>query len=645
MASSQSSLNPDDLIIWGGKYIRNINRFSKRNKNRNHIGATIGDQIGELFMQTITPISPEKAETLSGLFEQRCFSTPDKPAYRYFDRQLQSWCRYTWKESQHEVGRWQGILQDCHLQSGDRIGIMLNNCPEWVFMEQAALALGMVIVPMYTNDRPANVAYILEDSNVKVLLVSDPQQLSALNEIDSTLNKLNAILVLNGDNIKSSLTNIRWVEMLNFTHTAYKNTQLDADSLATVVYTSGTTGRPKGVMLSHKNILHNTWAAVSAVPCHNNDCFLSFLPLSHMFERTAGYYIPMMGGAEIAYARSIDELGEDLITVKPTVLVTVPRIFERVYEKISIQLQQKSAFARFLFTQTVEIGWKRFEYQQKRRPWSPDMLFWPILNQLVAKKVMAKLGGQMRLAISGGAPLSNEIAKFFIGLGLTITQGYGLTECSPVISTNQLDNNDPFSVGQILPGIQAKTSPEGELMVRSDCIMMGYLNHPDATAAMIDNEGWLHTGDKAEIVNEHLYITGRLKEILVLSNGEKVPPTELEMAICNDPLFEQALVVGEAQPFLSAIVVLNQQEWPKLAEHFSIDGSINQGIKNQRVKTYVIERIKKLLKSFPGYEQIRKVQLEINPWTIDNGLLTPTMKLRRNKLVKHFDHNIHDFYV
>jgi len=595
-------------------------------------------------MQTMSPIKPEMAKTLSGLFYQRCKADPNTIAYHYYDNNQQSWQSYTWQESLQEVAKWQKVLNSYNLRPGERIGIMLNNCPQWVFMEQAALGLELVVVPMYTNDRAENVAYILSDAKVKVLLMEGNKQLEQLAEINTQLNQLVAILLLESAS-PSQAANVHSIDSLLPNKADFQNTAQSGDALATIVYTSGTTGRPKGVMLSHGNILKNTWAAVSAVPCYKGDRFLSFLPLSHMFERTAGYYIPMMGGAEIAYARSIEALGEDLQLMKPTVLVTVPRIFERVYEKIAMQLEQKSPFARFLFKQTVEIGWKRFLYQQNRTGWFFSLIFWPILNLLVAKKVMAKLGGNMRLAISGGAPLSNEIAKFFIGLGLTITQGYGLTESSPVISTNKLDDNDPFSVGQILPGIETKFSDDGELLVHSDYVMQGYLNHPEATAKVIDNDGWLHTGDKAQIVNDHLYITGRVKEILVLSNGEKVPPTELEMAICNDPLFEQALVVGEAKPFLSAIVVLNSQEWPRIAETIEINTPVNSALKSQRLKKYVINRIKSLLHAFPGYEQIQKVKIELNPWTIDNGFLTPTMKLRRNKLLEHFNRSIDDFYI
>ncbi|MCU7939663.1 MAG: AMP-binding protein [gamma proteobacterium symbiont of Bathyaustriella thionipta] len=398
-------------------------------------------------------------------------------------------------------------------------------------------------------------------------------------------------------------------------------------------------------MLSHRNILYDTWASISAVPCRSDDKFLSFLPLSHMFERTAGYYIPMMSGAEIAYARSIELLAADLQTVKPSVLVTVPRIFERVHQKITSQLNDKPAIAQKLFNLTIDIGWKRFLFHQHKQNWFPGLLLWPLLNIIVAQKVMNKLGGNLRLAISGGAPLSNHIAQFFIGLGLTITQGYGMTEAGPVISTNKLDNNDPFSVGQILPGIQIKLSSSGELLVKAANVMKGYWKNKQATEKIIDSEGWLHTGDKAEYKNNHLYITGRVKEILVLSNGQKVPPANLEMAICSDPVFEQAIVIGEARPFLSAIIVINEDMWPELADEAHINSKDQGALENNKIRKIVTQKLSSLLASFPGYEQIYRVKLVLKPWTINNGMLTPTMKIKRNTILQYFSGDIEDLYA
>ncbi|OAD22926.1 long-chain-fatty-acid--CoA ligase, partial [Candidatus Thiomargarita nelsonii] len=375
------------------------------------------------------------------------------------------------------------------------------------------------------------------------------------------------------------------------------------DNLASIVYTSGTTGRPKGVMLSHSNMLRNAQAAASCMNFNHHDLFLSFLPLSHTLERTDGYYLPMVVGATVAYARSIPQLAMDLTTLSPTALISVPRIYEQVYAKIQNQLEKKSALAQKLFTLTVEVGWRRFEYRQGRATWHPRLLLWPLLRRLVATPVLDKLGGRMRVAISGGAALSPAIAKLFIGLGLNLLQGYGLTETSPVISVNRPDDNVPESIGTILPGVEVKVDDNGELLTKGPYVMLGYWKNPSATQETIDEAGWLHTGDKARQDEQgHLYITGRIKEIIVMGNGEKVPPADMEMMICTDPLFDQVMIVGEAKPFLSALLVLNAEYWQAFAKDLNAET-----LQEKAVHQAILKRLNKHLKDFPGYAQIRRV--------------------------------------
>jgi long-chain acyl-CoA synthetase len=416
------------------------------------------------------------------------------------------------------------------------------------------------------------------------------------------------------------------------------------DKLATIVYTSGTTGRPKGVMLSHDNILNNAYASQKLCAIYLEDLFLSFLPLSHTFERTIGYYLPMMAGASVAYNRSIPELADDLLIVRPTILISVPRIFERVYNKIYAQLQEKPPAARKLFEMTVKIGWARFERAQGRGNWNPSMLLWPLLERLVAGKIMAKLGGRMRIAVCGGAPLSEGVARLFVGLGLRLLQGYGLTETSPVIAANPPDDNQPASVGVPLPGVEVKVGENQELLVRGHGIMLGYWDNPKATAEMIDDEGWLHTGDKVRIEDNHIYITGRLKEILVLATGEKVPPADMEMAIAMDPLFEQVMVVGDNRPYLSALVVLNQEMWAEEAKRLGVVADDPEVLNDSHVGAAMLERLVGRITAFPGYAQIRHVTCLRYPWTIDEGLITPTMKLRRRRILERFSNVIDEMY-
>jgi long-chain acyl-CoA synthetase len=297
-----------------------------------------------------------------------------------------------------------------------------------------------------------------------------------------------------------------------------------------------------------------------------------------------------------------------------------------------------------LFEAAVDVGWQRFLCQQGRAKWTPRMLLWPLLNKLVAQKIMEKLGGRMRMAVSGGAPMSVDIARTFIGLGLTITQGYGMTELSPVVSVNRLEDNEPGSVGQPLPGVEVKLGNQDELLVRSPGMMLGYWNNPEATRDIIDEDGWLHTGDVARIDREHVYITGRLKEIIVLSNGEKIPPADMELAISTDPLFEQVMIIGEGKPFLCALVVLDHENWRALAEKLSVDPENEENLQDPKVQHEILERIKVKLAPFPGYAKVFRVVATIEPWTVDAGLITPTLKLKRNCLVEQYEDVIMEMY-
>jgi long-chain acyl-CoA synthetase len=416
--------------------------------------------------------------------------------------------------------------------------------------------------------------------------------------------------------------------------------------LASIVYTSGTTGRPKGVMLSHENLLCNAFYASQCADFGPHEVFLSFLPLSHTLERTGGYYLPMLLGAEVAYARSVTQLAQDLQEIRPTVLISVPRIYERFYRRIQDGLEKQGRLPGQLFGLAVRVGWRHFEHSQGRAGWHPELLLWPLLRKRVAARVTERLGGRLRLAISGGAALSPEIARVFIGLGVPIYQGYGLTEASPVVSSNRPGSNLPSSIGPPLPGIEMKISEDGELLTRSRCVMRGYWKNAEATRAIIDAEGWLHTGDKASVdASGHFSIVGRVKDIIVLSNGEKVPPTDIESAILLDPLFEQAMVVGEGKPFLAALVVLNEEHWREFAASLAVDPGNPAILRDPKVTKALLRRIVAHLRHFPGYAQIRRLHAELKPWTVDAGLLTPTLKLKRDQVLDRYRAEVEAMYA
>jgi long-chain acyl-CoA synthetase len=293
----------------------------------------------------------------------------------------------------------------------------------------------------------------------------------------------------------------------------------------------------------------------------------------------------------------------------------------------------------------VDTGWSKFLYEQGSAGWKPQILLWPWLEKLVAAKVLEKLGGRMRIAICGGAALSEEVARLFIGLGLTLVQGYGLTESSPIIAVNREKKNIPASIGLPMPGIEVRIGENDELQSRSDSSMLGYWKNEKATKEAFTEDGWLRTGDKARIDERgHIYITGRLKDIIVLANGENVPPSDMELAISLDPLFEQVMVIGEAKPYLSALLVLNPDAWADLAVSLSIHPESPDAFQQANVRKAILERVSARLKDFPGYTQIRRVTVTLEPWTVDDGLLTPTLKIKRPKVMEKFHDEICAMY-
>ncbi|MBK1648258.1 AMP-dependent synthetase/ligase [Rhabdochromatium marinum] len=595
-------------------------------------------------------IPVEQALTLDGLFWQRVSRSPQHEAYRWFDRGSSTWHSLTWSETAAQVARWRAALLSEALEPGERVAILLRNCPDWVICDQAALSLGLVTVPLYTDDRAENAAFVLRDAAVRILLVQDLHRWKRLADVLDATHPLTRVVLLESSEDAQALaaTDARLVvasQWLPQAGVSWSQRSADPDALATIVYTSGTTGKAKGVMLTHHNILSNTRASLNVLDVYQQDIFLSFLPLSHMLERMASYYLPMMSGSTVAYARSIGQLAEDLNTIRPTILIAVPRVFERVYQRLNEQIRTRPAMARWLFKRATEVGWVSFEHTQGRRRWHPQLLLWPWLRHLVARKVLDRLGGKIRVAVSGGAPLPTNVAQLFVGLGLPLIQGYGLTETSPVISANSLENNRPDTVGTPLHNVQVRIGPYDELLVKGPSVMHGYWNNPAATAAIIDADGWLHTGDQVRLIGRHLQITGRLKDILVLSNGEKVPPADMEMAIGQDPLFDQVMVIGEGKAYLSALLVLNATLWVTLAREFTLDPHDPASLQNQHLIKAMLARLREALKDFPGYAKIRRVTLALEPWSIDNGLLTPTLKIKRHQVLERHRTAIEQMYA
>ncbi len=561
-------------------------------------------------------------ETLHQLFLDRAEQTPDAVAYRSHDSEHSIWIDLSWRQVAERIGLWAQQLREQGVSRGERLAILLENSPEWIAIDQAALSLGMVTVPLFYNDRAENMAYVVAHSGTKILILREREQWKALQPLveDSSLERV--LLIPSGWESSGELHYL-WRRGSAVQEQCRSSI---SEELATIIYTSGTTGNPKGVMLSHHNILENCRGALTVAEVFPSDVFLSFLPLSHALERTVGCYLPMMAGATVAFARSVLTIQRDLQVIRPSVLITVPRLFEKVNERFEEKISDASGLMRWLVNSAERTGVIHFLIQQGRSRWGVAQLLYPLLDRVVGRKIRASLGGRLRIVVSGGAPLAASIANRFIGFGVPILQGYGLTECSPVVSSNRPESNHPDSVGEPLPETELKIQGgSGELLVRGPGVMMGYWEQPVETEKAIDSEKWFHTGDVAEIRANHLYITGRIKDILVLSNGEKISPVDIEISILQDPWVDQVMVVGEGRPFLIALVVLNDQ---------------GQGCDRDTL----LARISGHMERFPGYAKVKRVIIAHKPWTIDQGLVTPTMKLRRSKIVERYGGRLEAIY-
>ncbi len=539
------------------------------------------------------------AVNIADYFKAR-LTTPDLVLYRQFSGD--AWIDVTVAEVASLAGRWQSAFATLRLVAGDRVALCVKNSVDWIAIDLAALGLGLVVVPLYVDDNPENIAWCVGSAEARVLIVESSRMARALTGCGGALPPLHVVRPDKSDDPSS-------VEaLLPVAAKAAEIRALPASTLATICFTSGTSGRPKGVMLSHGNIIANVLSCQETRMARSTDVFLSILPLSHMFERTGGYYLPLSLGAKVVFSRGVAQIADDLAAQAPTVMFAVPRIFEKFLARID-QTLAGSALKRWLFDQCVARGRR----VAQGGAGMIDMVATPLLRSLVAKPILARLGGRLRLTVVGGAALDPVIARTFIGLGLGMLQGYGMTEASPVISVNREDNNDPESVGPPLPGVEVKLGEGGELLARGGNVMQGYWRNAEATRSSIDAEGWLHTGDIAEVREGRIYIRGRLKDILVMSNGEKLPPQDVEFAIAHDPMFEQLMLVGEGRPFLTLLTVTRETDEKKL-----------------------LDRANLLLKNFPRWVRIRKVIATQDPWSIDNGLLTPTLKLKRPLVLARF---------
>lgn len=569
-------------------------------------------------------------------------------------------------------GRYQSIsyrefkrLVDCvsaHLLSlkvgvGDRVALLSENRPEWVICDQATLALGGVTVPIYPTSTPEQIAYILNDAGVRVMVVSTAEQFEGLLRIRKDVPSLEHVILLDAAHGPSQgLSIISWNDLISAGASMLEASReertrrleaLRPDDLASIVYTSGTTGEPKGAMLTHWNFASNALTAADILGLRSSDRQLSFLPLSHVLERVVSYAL-ISKGVAIAYAESSDTLAQNLLEVRPTLMVAVPRVLEKIYARTMEQLEREPFFKREAFYMALELGDYFYEVMDAEgRVTFPVSTMYQAADRLVFSRFRQNLGGRLRLILSGAAPLRPEIGKFFRSAGIPVVEGYGLTETSPVLTLNPVHRPKYGTVGQTIPGVTLMIASDGEILAKGPNVMRGYWNKEEATRKMIDAEGWLHTGDIGTLDAEgYLRIIDRKKELLVLSNGKNVAPQPIENALCAQGIIEQAVVLGEGRSYVSALLVPAWETLEREAREQGLTWNDRAELLEERL---IRERFEKAVDTVNSmlapFEQIKRFTLLASPFSQEGGELTPSLKLKRRVIAKKYQAQIDSLYA
>ncbi len=559
----------------------------------------------------------------------------DKPMLRFRreDGNWQSWTRIRTQQAVLRVAAW---LESRGVGPGDRVGILGHNCPEWFIADFAILRLGAITVPAYFTDPAEAVQYVFDDAEVSLVFVENGEQQQKLADYDRP-----AIPFRGGE---ESLARIAADEAWEGRLHAPCPARAD---LATLIYTSGTTGHPKGVMLSHGNILSDVAAGLGGVAVFEDDLFLSFLPLSHAFERTVGHFLPAACGAEIAYAEDVTTLMRDMPEVTPTIMISVPRLYEKIYAGVQARLAEGPAIRRMLFRWAQKLGSERFELGQQGQSLTGIRgRVWHLLDGLVNARLREKMGGRIRAFISGGAALHPDIARFLLAADITVLPGYGLTESSPVLTVNRMARIKPDTVGPALPGVELRLADDGELLARGPMVMQGYWKKPDATAAVLDRDGWLHTGDIVDIDDEgFVRIVDRKKEIMVLSNGENVPPAIIEQHLVQDAGILQAMVVADGRDYVAALIVPDV-DGMRIAWRRSKKRPLPEDWRRDaEVYRWMLDRMHIDEHDLASYMQVREFAFVDEEWTQANGMVTPTLKLKRRVIEERYRDLIESLYV
>lgn len=543
-------------------------------------------------------------------------------------------------------------LIDLGVKRDDRVGLLAENRPEWAYADLAILCAGAVTVPIYGTLPPKQVEYILKDSEIEVLFVSTEIQLKKILEIRAATPLLQKIIVMDAmpskpDSVMDLATLMNeGKEALKKNPEMVRNRAAESkpDDVFSVIYTSGTTGEPKGVMLSHTNVLSNVQAIQQLYTFNSKDVALSFLPLCHILERMAGYYTMLFYGCTIAYAESVEAMPKNLGEVRPTLLISVPRVYEKFYQRIMDNVASEHGLKKKIATWALGVA---AGYTDAKLVSGKMQAFLALKHRiadiLVYKKVRGRLGGNLRIMISGGAALPRQLAYFFYGLGLTILEGYGLTETSPVIAVNQPNHFKFGTVGTAIPGVEIKIAEDGEILTRGPHVMKGYYKKPKETAEVMTPDGFFRTGDIGELdADGFLRITDRKKDLIVTSGGKNIAPQFVENTLKTSKYVMQIVVVGDKRKFPCALVVPNMDNLKKVAAANNVPES--DMLTNRAVLSEVMRDIETLSKDLASFERVKKIVLLEKEFTIESGELTPSLKIKRNVVEKKYKDVIDNLY-
>jgi long-chain acyl-CoA synthetase len=591
--------------------------------------------------------------TLNDIYEVTC--SIDRPAVMKY-KIAGNWVDTTVPEFRDSV-RWLAMaFHELGVKPDDRVAILSENRPEWTITDFAALCASAVSVPVYPTLLGWQIEYILNDAGVVTIVCSNQEQLDKVLEIRSHVPTLNNIIVCDAppkvpDGVMTFKQAVErgkaWEQQHGRAWFDESRASRKPDDLATLVYTSGTTGNPKGAMLTHGNITSNVHATRAFVPFRAGDTALSILPLSHILERMIDFLYLYMGGC-IAYAENVLKVSENLQEIKPQFFAAVPRLFEKMRAKVLDKVAGDPPAKQKIFRWALGIAEARLPYRVEQKPMPPGLALKSfIADKLVFSKILARLGGNVKYVVSGGAPLSAELAAFFIGAGVEILEGYGLTETSPVIAVNRPDRRRIGTVGPIIPGVEVKIAEDGEILSRGPNVMRGYWNNPEATVQAIDAEGWFHTGDIGEIDKDgYLRITDRKKDIIINAYGKNIAPQPLEALLKSSPYVGTPVLIGDRRKFLVALIVPNFEKLEREATAQGIEFKTPaELVGDARVKKMIQDEIDRFNTNLDRQEKIRRFALLARDFTIDDDEITPSLKVKRKNIDKKYKDVIDQLYA